>query len=98
MDGQSLLLLGAHVYVPAGEPHTVWYLIIEGPQMGMYKNYATFIEKRDKPFVATDENEDENDAGENKESQNKGFSWRAGWFWCFEDAQNWIQAVLCAGF
>ena len=92
MDGQSLLLLGAHVYVPAGEPHTVWYIIIEGPSMGLYKNYGTFIENRDQPFVA----KEENDAGENME--NKGFSWRAGWFWCIEDAQNRIQAVLCAGF
>jgi len=90
VDGQSLLLLGAHVYVPAGEPHTVWYVIVEGPNLGLYKNYATFIQKRDGPFL------DENNIGENVE--NKGFSYRAGWFWCLEDAKNWIQAVLCAGF
>ena len=92
MDGQSLLLLGAHVYVPAGEPHTVWYLIVEGPNLGLYKNYNTFIQKRDEPFRVNDEN----NIGENTE--NKGFSYRAGWFWCLEDTKNWIQAVLCAGF
>ena len=90
MDGQSLLLLGAHVYVPAGEPHTVWYVIVEGPNLGLYKNYATFEQKRDGP------NRDENNIGENAE--NNGFSYRAGWVWCLEDAKNWIQAVPCAGF
>ena len=64
---------------PCGEPHTVYYIVVEGPNYGIYKNYAEFTAARDKP-----------------QDENTGFSYRAGYFWCKEDAKNWVQARLHA--
>ena len=53
-------------------------MVIEGPQLGFYTKYEEMKEARDAPL---------------KNGENGGLSYRAGWFWCEEDAKNWAQAV-----
>lgn len=69
-------LVDAHVLpAPSGEPHDVTYIVIEGDQKGIYKNFTEMEAARDAPM------------------KQNAYSYRAGWFWCEEDAKNWVQAV-----
>ena len=71
----------AHVILaPSGEPHDIWYVVIEGPEKGLYRKYKEMKNARDAPM------------------KDGGLSYRAGWFWCEEDAKNWVQAVAVCGF
>ena len=58
-------------------------MVIEGPQLGLYTEYEEMKEARDAPAAQ----------GWIENGENGGLSYRAGWFWCEEDAKNWAQAV-----
>jgi hypothetical protein len=59
----------------------VW-MIVQGPQVGVYKNYARFIEARDRPYSTRAE----------EEPVNGNYSWKACRFLSEGDALEWIEA------
>lgn len=76
--GQFFLPRDAHVILlaPSGEPHDVYYMVLEGPGKGFYEKYKDMKKARDSLL-----------------QEEGGLSYRAGWFWCKEDAMDWGQAV-----
>ena len=35
--------------IPTGEPHTEWYIVAEGPRVGLYQKYEEMLAARDEP-------------------------------------------------
>ena len=67
-----------------GNQANAWYMIMEGPNTGLYQNPRRFQQIRD-------ENYNETPTSAATKANNEFFSWKASWFHSLEDAKTFIQ-------